>query len=449
MLEFGTDGIRGVANVELSPEIALGLGFVVAEYFGGSRVLMGRDTRISGEMLGSAFTAGVTSAGVDVGDLGVFPTGGVAFAARHFGEPAAVISASHNPYLDNGIKIFSSKGRKLSEDAERTIENRLTEVLSGGHRAREPKVGRVSRIDLGDTYLAHIVSSSGGRGPENVKVVLDCAHGAAFSLGPRLIRELGCSDLVVIGDGPDGTNINHGVGSTHLNALRSAVLAHKADLGLAFDGDADRLLCIDETGSIVDGDHLMAIFARDLKSSDLLNGDAVVATVMSNLGLELALAKDGVSLVRTAVGDKYVTERLEEGGFSLGGEQSGHIVFPAHASTGDGLLTAAKLLSLIGRTGLGFAELARSAMTSLPQRLRSVSVESPKAWVNRPEVLAAVSEVEESLGNQGRVLVRPSGTEPVVRVMVEASSIDEAERCVDLICKVLQSAGESLPNPTL
>lgn len=449
MLEFGTDGIRGVANVELSPEIALGLGFVVAEYFGGSRVLIGRDTRISGEMLGSAFTAGVTSAGVDVGDLGVFPTGGVAFAARHFAEPAAVISASHNPYLDNGIKIFSPEGRKLSEDAERAIENRLTEVLSGGHRTREPKVGRVSRVDLGDTYLSHIASSSGGRGPRDVRVVLDCAHGAAFALGPKLLRELGCSDLVVIGETPDGTNINHMVGSTHLETLRAAVLAHKAELGLAFDGDADRLLCIDETGSIVDGDHLMAIFARELKSSNLLQGDSVVATVMSNLGLELALAKDGITLIRTAVGDKYVTERLEAGGFSLGGEQSGHIVFPAHASTGDGLLTAAKLLSLMGRTGKGFAELARTAMTPLPQLLRSISVKSPRDSVSRPEVLAAVSEVEESLGSQGRVLVRPSGTEPVVRVMVEAASTNEAERCVDLICKVLEGVEGSSVNPTL
>lgn len=445
-LKFGTDGVRGVANQELTPELVVALGRAAAGVLGGSTFLVGRDTRASGPLLQAALSAGLASEGASVLDLGVLPTPGVAFASATRRLPAAVISASHNPFPDNGIKLFAPGGCKLADDVEEILEARLTQVLSGGGLpgASVPTAGAVGRLATDtsafDEYVAHLVGSLEGRRLDHLRVVLDCANGAAFQAAPRALVALG-ADVEVIGHQPDGTNINEGCGSTFPMALQQAVVAAGADVGLALDGDADRVLAVDGQGGLVDGDHLLALCAQDLRSRGLLREDTVVVTVMTNLGFRHAMAAQGITVQETAVGDRYVLEALERGGWSLGGEQSGHLIFRELATTGDGTLTGLMLLDLVRRQGRPLAELAAEAMTRLPQVLRNVRVA-----VRDPGVVErlrpAIDDAEAELGGQGRVLVRPSGTEPLVRVMVEAPTEQEAEETVArLVAEVERALG--------
>ena len=428
-LKFGTDGVRGVANAELTPELTLALGRAAARVLGGDRFLVGRDTRISGPLLQAALTAGIAAEGADVVDLGVVPTPAVAARSQALDRPAAMISASHNPFPDNGIKFFAPGGRKLSDDVEARLEAELRSVLAGTSPSPAASGGEVGRVS-GDTttavwYVDRVVATLDGRRLDGMTVVLDCAAGAASGVAAGAVRAAGAT-VHVIHDDPDGTNINEGCGSTHPQSLQREVVARGADVGLAFDGDADRVLAVDHEGGLVDGDHLLALCAVDRRERGLLAHDTVVVTVMTNLGFRLAMAEHGVRVVETAVGDRYVLEALEDGGFSLGGEQSGHVIFRDLATTGDGLLTGLQLLDLVHRAGRPLRDLASAAMTRLPQVLRNVKVDR-----RLPDVAELVGEdiaaVEAELGGRGRVLIRPSGTEPLVRVMVEAPTDAEAD----------------------
>ena len=428
-LEFGTDGIRGLANDELTPELVLALGRAAARVLGGPFVV-GRDTRRSGPMLQAAFAAGVASEGMAVVDLGVIPTPGVAFASAGWRAPGAVVSASHNPFPDNGVKLFAPGGRKLTDDEEATLEAEFARIAAGDPSARPTGAG-VGALESDpaavDAYAAHLVASLEGRTLEDLFVVLDCGHGAASVVAPAVVRETGAR-VEVLGDRPDGTNVNDGCGSTDLTALRKAVAEHGADAGLAFDGDADRVLAVDGTGEVVDGDHLIALCALDLRSRGRLDGGTVVVTVMTNLGFRLAMEEAGIAVHETPVGDRHVLEALDANGWSLGGEQSGHLIFRRLATTGDGILTGLQLLDLIARRSRPLADLAAEAMTRLPQVLRNVrlAVRRDAAAVN--DALApAVAAESDRLGAHGRVLVRPSGTEPLVRVMVEAPTEAQAD----------------------
>lgn len=437
-LSFGTDGVRGVANVELTPEYALALGRAAARVLtdGGGAFLTGRDTRISGPLLQSAFSAGVASEGVDVYDLGILPTPGVAAVSAVYGVPGAVISASHNPYEDNGIKIFAPGGRKLSDTEEREIEAILSHAPpeSAGVRRAGAAVGQVGQDPQGaERYAEQLVASLGGRKLGGMRVVVDCANGAATRIGPAVLEEVGL-DVVAIHASPDGRNINDRSGSTDPDDLRRAVVDRHAHAGLALDGDADRVVAVDNEGNLVDGDRIMAVCALDLRARGKLARDTVVVTVMSNLGLRRAMEAHGVSVVETQVGDRHVLAAMEEGGFSLGGEQSGHIIFRDLATTGDGILTGLQLLDAVQRDGRPLADLAREAMTSYPQVLRSVRVGDRDGLATAGAVWDEVAAVEAELGDSGRVLLRPSGTEPVVRVMVEADTQDRAAAACDRLC---------------
>ena len=444
-LRFGTDGVRGLANRELTPELVVALGRAAARVLGTEAgFLVGRDTRVSGPLLQAALAAGLASEGASVVDLGVLPTPGVAFASARRSAPAAVISASHNPFPDNGIKLFAAGGRKLADEVEDTLEAELAGVLGDGDTGRRPTgagVGRLATDDaVPDDYVEHLVALLDGHPLDGLRVVLDCAHGAAWEVAPRVVAGLGAA-VEVIGNDPDGTNINDGCGSTHPEALQRAVVAAGADAGLAFDGDADRVLAVDHRGHLVDGDQVLALCAVDLRRRGLLRGDTVVVTVMANLGFRQAMAAEGVAVHETAVGDRYVLEALEGGGWSLGGEQSGHVIFRDLATTGDGILTGVQLLHLVRRAGRPLAELAAAAMTRLPQVLRNVRVP-----VRNPEVGAlvqpAVAAAEAELGDRGRVLVRPSGTEPLVRVMVEAADEEVAQAMAQrLVAEVERACG--------
>jgi phosphoglucosamine mutase len=440
VLSFGTDGIRGVANTELTPEIALALGRAVAELFEADSVLIGRDTRLSGDMLAAAFAAGVTSHGADVRDLGVLPTGGIAFTASLRGAPAAVISASHNPFADNGIKIFDAKGRKLRDEIEEQLEHRLTELLSGVNAARSTKVGRIVVDPADEDYLRFLASSFTAPSPGGLRLVIDCANGAAAHIAPTLFESLGFQVVKVIGNEPDGRNINAGVGSTDVRPLQEAVLSELADLGLAFDGDADRLVAVDNEGEVIDGDVLLALFAQDLDASGALRGGMVVATIMSNLGLELALDRAGISLLRCPVGDRYVLEKMEQHDVMLGGEQSGHIIFRDEATTGDGLLSAVKLVDLVVRRNERLSKLRHAAMVRLPQVLLNLVVDDPKGVMDSASVVAVVDEGARELGTDGRIVVRASGTEPKIRVMVEAPTYERAHSMAERIGNVVKAA---------
>ncbi|MDP8976930.1 MAG: phosphoglucosamine mutase [Actinomycetota bacterium] len=446
-LKFGTDGVRGVANQELTPELVVALGRAAAEVLGGTTFLLGRDTRVSGPLLQAALSAGLASEGVSVVDLGVLPTPGVAFASAMRGNPAAVISASHNPFPDNGIKLFAAGGRKLPDDVEEVLESRLTQVLGGvgGLPGSSAPTGEsVGRLDTDggalDEYVTHLVGSLEGRRLDHLRVVLDCANGAAFEAAPRALVALG-AEVEVMGHRPDGTNINDGCGSTFPMALQRAVVTAGADVGLALDGDADRVLAVDGQGGLVDGDQLLALCAQDLRSRGRLREDTVVVTVMTNLGFRHAMSAQGIAVQETAVGDRYVLEALERGGWSLGGEQSGHLIFRELATTGDGTLTGLMLLDLLRRHGRPLAELAAEAMTRLPQVLRNV-----RLAVRDPDVVArlrpAIEAAEAELDGEGRVLVRASGTEPLVRVMVEAPTEQQAEEAVArLVADVERTCG--------
>lgn len=442
-LKFGTDGVRGAANVELTPELALLLGRSAARVLGGDRWLIGRDTRRSGGLLGAALAAGLASEGVDVVDLGVLPTPGVAHVSRLEQCPAAMISASHNPFDDNGIKLFASGGRKLSDEVEQALEAELTVLGAGGDnrpRAEGAAVGDLASDHSGVLrYRDHLVNEIlDGRTLGGLKVVVDTANGAAFALAADVLFALG-AEVTAIHDTPDGININADCGSTYPASLQAAVTAAGADVGLAFDGDADRVLAVDARGELVDGDEIIGICAVDLHERGALAHGTVVVTVMSNLGFRRGMAAKGIEVVDTAVGDRYVLEELDRGGFSLGGEQSGHVIFREIASTGDGLLTGIALLDVVARKGIPLHELAASTMTRLPQVLVNVRIarRDPDLLAKLAPELAAA---EADLGDTGRVLLRPSGTEPLIRVMVEAETDERARSVADGLAEAVRSA---------
>jgi phosphoglucosamine mutase len=450
-VKFGTDGLRGVANAELTPELVLALGRAAARVVPAPGFIVGRDTRLSGPLLQAALAAGLASEGVRVVDVGVIPTPGLAWLSATRQLPAAMISASHNPFPDNGVKLFGAGGTKLSDPVERALEAELARLVAEQRPStRAPSspdvkavvgasVGRIDPDPAGvDEYSDHLVTALEGRRLEGLRCVVDCASGAASRVAPSILARLG-ADVSVIADAPDGTNINDGCGSTHPEALQAAVVAAGADVGLAFDGDADRVLAVDHAGTLVDGDHLMALFAVDLQERGLLASDTVVVTVMTNLGMLLALEARGIRVCQTNVGDRHVLAAIEEGGYTLGGEQSGHIIFRRLATTGDGILTGVQLLDLLRRRARSLAELAGEAMTRLPQELVSVAVSDPGQLAAAGAVWEEVAAVEADLGRAGRVLLRPSGTEPVVRVMVEAQSVDQARAAVDRLCRAVRT----------
>ena len=439
-LKFGTDGVRGLANVELTAELVLALGRAAAEVLGGTAFLIGRDTRVSGPMLQGALAAGILASGAGVIDVGVVPTPAVAHASQQRGLPAAMISASHNPYADNGVKFFLPGGRKLSDDVEARLEHRLAELVTAGPgagAAPTPVGGAEVDAQAALEWADHVVAAAGRL--EGMRVAVDCANGAASLHGPAVLRRLG-AEVVVVADQPDGTNINDGCGSTHPSLLQRTVVQVGADVGLALDGDADRVVAVDHTGEVVDGDQVIALCALDLRARQRLRDDTVVVTVMTNLGFRLAMADAGIRVHETQVGDRYVLEALEAGNWSLGGEQSGHIIFRDIASTGDGVLTGVQLLDLVHRSGRTLADLAGRAMTRLPQVLRNVKVGNRDGLSGAEAVWDEVRTVEAELGDHGRVLLRPSGTEPVVRVMVEASTPEAASAAVDRIAAVVEAS---------
>jgi phosphoglucosamine mutase len=385
-------------------------------------------------MLEAALAAGFAAEGVDVRRLGVVPTPAVAFTAQRTGAMGAMVSASHNPYRDNGIKLFATGGIKLADDVEAAIERELDAMQSP---VGQPGRIAASRDDVIAEYVDHVVSIAGGRTGSSLRVVVDAANGAASSLARIVFERLGV-DVVVIGDEPDGTNINDACGATFPSAVAEAVVARGADVGIALDGDADRLIAVDHTGRVVDGDHIIAIAAIDLAARGLLANDTVVVTTMTNLGFHHAMRAAGIGVVTTDVGDRYVLEALAAGGHVLGGEQSGHVIFADHATTGDGMLTAVALLDIIARSGRSLADLAASAMTSLPQIL--VNVEVSERVPDVAELLADdVARLETALAGSGRVLLRPSGTEPLVRVMVEAATAREADRVAHDLATVVRA----------
>ncbi len=438
---FGTDGVRGIANAELTGELAyhLGRAAVVALTEVGERrphIAVGRDPRASGEFLEAALVAGICSAGGDALLLGVCTTPAVAFLTKDLGAAAgAVISASHNPAEDNGIKFFGATGYKLRDDLEDEIERMV--AVPDGPRPTGRAIGRVLRApDAAARYLDHLEGSAEAR-LDGMRVVVDCANGAASGAAPDLLRRLG-ADVVAINDAPDGWNINHGCGATVPGVVARAVLEHGADAGVAHDGDADRAIFADGRGTVIDGDQVLAACAIALRDEGALPGDLVVTTVMANLGLRVALRDAGIEVVETKVGDRYVLEEMLRRGARLGGDQSGHLIFLDHATTGDGLLTAVRFLTLAGRTGATVAELA-ARMTRFPQVLRNVQVADREGLEGAAAVWEAVRAAEAELGEAGRVLVRPSGTEPLVRVMVEAASEPEAARHAAAIAEVVRS----------
>jgi phosphoglucosamine mutase len=439
---FGTDGVRGLANGVLTAELALDLSVsaahVLAERgtFSGHRPLavVGRDTRISGQFLEAAVVAGLASAGVDVLLLGELPTPGVAYLTGSLGADLGVmLSASHNPMPDNGIKFLARGGVKLDDAIEQAIEAQL------GREWERPLGGGVGRISAYDEaiadYCAHLVRTT-TKPLTGLRVVLDCAEGAAAQAGPRALQDAG-ADITAIHAEPDGLNINEACGSTHLDSLREAVLKDGADVGFALDGDADRCLAVDHEGNLVDGDQILCILATSMKDRGALAQDTVVATVMSNLGFGRAMATAGIDVVRTQVGDRYVLEAMKASGYTLGGEQSGHVIMSEYATTGDGILTALQLLDRMASTGSSIAELA-AVMTRLPQVLVNVPDVDKRRADSDPALLAAVAEAEAELGDSGRVLLRSSGTEPLVRVMVEAQSADEASGVANRLADVVR-----------
>jgi phosphoglucosamine mutase len=451
---FGTDGVRGRANLEpMTSETALRLGRASAHVFRRGerrhRVLIGKDTRLSGYMLESALTSGICSMGVDVVLVGPLPSPGIAFMTRSLrADAGVVISASHNPYEDNGIKFFSRDGFKLPDALEARIEDLVASGRIDHVRPTADAIGKAFRADDAVGRYVEFAKSSFPRELTlaGLKVVVDCANGAAYKVTPEVLRELG-AEVTVLNAQPDGRNINLDCGSVHPEVVCAAVRRLKAHVGLTHDGDADRVLLADERGRLVDGDQMLAICALDLQARGLLSGGGVVGTAMSNYGLELALKKAGIALERAAVGDRYVVEAMQRGGYVLGGEQSGHLVFFGHQTTGDGIITALQVLAVQQRTGRTLSSLA-AAMTRFPQVLINVPTARRVSVAAVPEIGRAVEQAEARLRGRGRVLVRPSGTEPKVRVMVEGKDRGETEAIARTIARVVsQAVGETPPPP--
>jgi phosphoglucosamine mutase len=430
---FGTDGVRGVANIfPMTAEVALQLGRALAHVIkygpGRHRIVVGKDTRLSGYLLEYAITAGICSMGVDVLLLGPLPTPGIAYITHSMrADAGVVISASHNPYQDNGIKFFKGDGFKLPDEIEAHIERLMAQTEMDETRPTATEIGQAFRIDdARGRYISYLK----GTFPKDLqldglKIVIDCAHGATYRVAPEVFRELG-ADLIPIGVRPNGKNINRLCGATHPEAMARLVVRHQADLGVAFDGDGDRCILVDHTGRVVDGDHILAICALDMQRRQTLKRKTVVATVMSNLGLEMALKKHGLKMVRTQVGDRYVLEAMHRGGYNLGGEQSGHLVFLNHSTTGDGILTALRLLAVMLWQQKPLAELAR-CVEVYPQVLLNLRVKERRDLVKVPEAKKAIQAAEKRLQGCGRVLVRFSGTEPLLRVMVEGEKQTEID----------------------
>ena len=445
---FGTDGIRGTANTDpMTAEMALRLGQAAGVLFTrGShrhRVVIGKDTRLSGYMLEPALVAGFIGAGMDVTLVGPLPTPAIAMLTRSLrADLGVMISASHNPFEDNGIKLFGPDGYKLSDGTEDEIEALMGNGVSG-HLAAPGKLGRASRLtDAAGRYIESVKASfPRGLRLDGLRIVVDCAHGAAYRVAPKVLWELG-ADVISVGVDPDGFNINRECGSTVPTTLCAAVRQHNAHLGVALDGDADRLILCDETGAVVDGDQVLALIARSWGEAGRLTGGGVVATVMSNLGLERFLDAQGLSLHRTRVGDRYVVERMRAGGFNVGGEQSGHMILADYATTGDGLLAALQVAAVLVEDGRPASEVMR-VFKPLPQLLRSVRVRGSLALAAAP-VRAAIAAAERRLGSNGRVLIRESGTEPVVRVMAEGEDADLVHALVGDICAELQRVAETV-----
>jgi len=442
-VRFGTDGVRGVANTELTPSFALRLGRVAAHVIGVSHAVIGGDTRRSTPMLEHAVAAGLASAGVSVRTIGVVPTPVVAFeASRRPGTLGVMVSASHNSFGDNGIKLFAPGGLKLTDEVQEAIEAALASP-DDTPTEQDEHVGSIEAGDLGAEYAQHVLDSIDGRSLAGLRIVIDAANGSGHELGPALLAATG-AEVIGLHVAPDGVNINAGCGATDPGSLARSVVAERADLGLALDGDADRLVAVDHEGRIVDGDHILDICALDLRSRGRLHDDTVVVTVMTNLGFRLAMRDAGITVLDTTVGDRYVLEALERDGLSLGGEQSGHVIFRELSTTGDGILTGLVLADVVARAGRPLAELAETAMTSLPQTL--VNVQVPGSDVDWRAVLAdEIEAVEQELGDHGRVLVRPSGTEPLVRVMVEAPTQTAADTAARQLADVIAAHGSSTP----
>lgn len=454
---FGTDGVRGVAGRDLDSGLATSLAAAAARVLGHRRAgpgadarpaaVVGRDPRASGEFLEAAVVAGLAESGVDVLRLGVLPTPGVAFLTDALGADFGVmLSASHNPAPDNGIKFFARGGLKLPDHVEDEIEAAMAAAQSAARSGSGREVpaagfGRVAdAAGEAGRYLEHLLGTvPAGKPLQGWRVVVDCAHGAAYALAPRLLSQAG-AEVVAIGIEPDGININEGCGSTHLDVLQAAVTEHRADAGIAYDGDADRCLAVDAAGQVVDGDQILAILALELQRAGRLAGGTVVATVMANLGFRLAMAQAGIDVVETPVGDRYLLAAMLDGKFVLGGEQSGHIIMLDHGSTGDGMLTSIQLLATAAASGRSLADLG-AVMTRVPQVLVNVHGVSKEKVTASPAVSAAVAEAGDELGESGRVLVRPSGTEPAVRVMVEAIDSGQAHEIAERLADVVRAAG--------
>lgn len=434
---FGTDGVRGTANVHpMTTEMAMKLGRAAAYIFKNSgarhRIVIGKDTRISGYMLESALTSGICSMGVDVLLVGPLPTPGIAFITRSLrADAGVVISASHNPFEDNGIKFFSKDGFKLPDDQEMRMEHLITSGEIEHIRPTAHEVGKAFRIDDAVGRYIESVKSGFPKGMtlEGIRVVIDCANGAAYKVSPLVLKELG-AEVFVLNDKPNGTNINAGCGSLHPEVIQKAVLEQGADIGIAHDGDADRVIFCDENGHEFDGDKVLALCAIDMKKEKRLSRNTAVATVMSNLGLELALKKAGIKLVRTAVGDRYVVEEMQKGGYNLGGEQSGHVIFMDYNTTGDGIITALQVLAIMKKTGKRLSALSK-VMTTYPQVLVNVPVREKRDIMELPKLARMVADAEQKLDGNGRLLIRYSGTEPKLRIMAEGKDLSFIEEIVN------------------
>lgn len=428
---FGTDGIRGIANMDLTPELAYKVGragaYVLSKGKKG-KIVVGKDTRLSGDMLEAALTAGILSIGLDVISLGIVPTPAVAYLTKKYNALAGVvISASHNPVEYNGIKFFNESGFKLKDEIEEEIERLIENYEEVKLRPIKGEIGRtIIEFDAYKHYMLHLKSTI-NHDFEGFKIAVDCGNGAVFNIAPQLLRELK-GDVVVINNNPNGVNINVECGSTNPSMIKSLVLETKADIGLSFDGDADRLIAVDEKGDIIDGDHILAICGTYLKEQGKLSNDTVVGTVMTNIGLDIYLKSKGMEVVKTKVGDRYVIEEMMDNGYILGGEQSGHIIFLEHSTTGDGLLTALQLINVMKETGKKASEL-NSIMTSYPQVLENAKVrkELKNSYMENEEIKSEIERIESLFKGEGRVVIRPSGTEPLVRVMIEGKDKDRIE----------------------